>query len=152
VQESPRCGRSQSQIAAGAAARGVDFSDRVGIFDRLRSPRSSGQPFGRMAIPASRVNELHLRQKQIPPDRSRDSQSSLVAAVCDNVCAVYRGQAQEREGEISSPEACDGAEFSLRRPTTLQEQSGKKKRRLAAFEMTVGAGGVGQKQVPAGRS
>ena len=30
----------------------------------------------------------------------------------------------------------DGAEFSLRKPTTSQERSGKKKRRLAAFEMT----------------
>ena len=31
-------------------------------------------------------------------------------------------------------------EFSLRRPTTLQEQSGKKKRRPAPFEMTVRGG------------
>jgi len=33
-------------------------------------------------------------------------------------------------------------DFSLRRPTTLQEQSGMKKRRPAPFEMTVwGCGG-----------
>jgi hypothetical protein len=35
-----------------------------------------------------------------------------------------------------------GQRFSLRKPTTLQEQSGKKKRRLAPFEMTV-VGAVG---------
>ena len=38
-------------------------------------------------------------------------------------------------------------DFSLRRPTTLQEQSGKKKRRPAAFEMTVG--GWAEKRRPA---
>jgi len=36
--------------------------------------------------------------------------------------------------------ARDGEEVSLRKPTLLQERKGKKKRRLAPFEMTVGGG------------
>jgi hypothetical protein len=66
-------------------------------------------------------------------------------------CVRNDGGAGAKTGEISSHKnACDGTavlaaqaaeekrDFSLRRPTTLQEQSGKKKRRPAAFEMTVG--------------
>ena len=42
-------------------------------------------------------------------------------------------------------------DFSLRRPTTLQEQSGKKKRRPAPFEMTVRGGFAPRCKDPATR-
>ncbi len=48
---------------------------------------------------------------------------------------------QKEPREISShEERAMGQRFSLRKPTTSQERSGKKRRRLAPFEMTVWRG------------
>jgi len=51
----------------------------------------------------------------------------------------------EEKRDFIPPNARDGAEVSLRKPTLSQERKGKKKRRLAPFEMTVWGWTVGKK-------
>jgi hypothetical protein len=44
---------------------------------------------------------------------------------------------ESKETSSLTKSVSDGAEFSLRRPITLQERSGKKERRTAPLEMVV---------------
>ncbi len=50
--------------------------------------------------------------------------------------AGRRTKKRKRKRDFIPPNARDGAEVSLRKPTLSQERKRKKKRRLAPFEMT----------------
>jgi hypothetical protein len=64
--------------------------------------------------------------KQARPYKRTRRADFIARSACDGAAVLSTGSAEEKR------------DFSLRRPTTLQEQSGKKKRRPAPFEMTVG--------------